>query len=173
MTLTTRLHNASGLFGFGIFFSLGFLLFGVILGRNYPPQPIRYNHAIHIANGLVCEDCHVGVREQAQATLPTIATCLTCHEVPLTEDPEEEKIRALAAAGQEIPWVQLTRVPAHVYFSHRRHVAQGSMECADCHGPMETLTEPPERPFRLMTMDTCLECHEQRKVRNDCNDCHR
>ncbi|MFQ5723008.1 MAG: cytochrome c3 family protein [Terriglobia bacterium] len=169
----TAPQKHSWLMGFGVFFVLGYLLFGQILSDNPPPQPIRYNHAVHIASGLACVDCHVGAREQVQATLPGLDTCLMCHEEALTESPEEERLRAFANAGQEIPWERVTRVPRHVYFSHRRHVTLAGLECTDCHGPMETRTEPPRRPFRPVTMDACMDCHEQRKVDNDCNRCHR
>lgn len=165
--------KASWLIGFGVFFVLGWLLFGWAFSDNPSPQPIRYNHAVHISSGLACEDCHVGARNQVHATLPGIDTCLMCHEEAMTDSPEEEKIRAFAAAGQEIPWTRVTRVPAHVYFSHRRHVALGGLDCADCHGAMETRTEPPRRPFGAVTMEACTECHAQRNVDNDCNRCHR
>jgi hypothetical protein len=173
MEPTARPQGASWLVGFVVFFALGLLFFGWALPSSPGPQPIRYNHAVHIEAGLACQDCHTGARDQVQATLPTIDTCLMCHEEAVTESAEEEKIRAFAQAGQEIPWVKITRVPAHVYFSHRRHVALGGLDCADCHGPMETLTEPPRRPFRPVSMEACMDCHEQSELRNDCNDCHR
>lgn len=165
--------KTSWLLGFGVFFGLGFLLFRGVLSGDSPVQPIRYNHAVHIANGLACEDCHVGARTSEKATLPGVDTCLSCHKDPLTKSAEEEKVRAFARASQEIPWVQVTRVPRHVYFSHRRHVALAGMKCSECHGLMEVRTEPPARPFRPMTMKACIECHQQRKARYDCNDCHR
>lgn len=168
-----RSAKSPWLVGFGVFLVAGYFLFGWVLSAPPPAQPIRYNHAVHIANGLGCEDCHEGARDQAQATLPTIETCMMCHEEALTDSPEEEKIRTLAAAGEEMPWRQITQVPTHVYFSHRRHVALGGLECAECHGPMETLTEPPRRPYRPIDMDTCIACHKEREVRYDCNDCHR
>jgi hypothetical protein len=173
MELLATLQKAPRLAGFGFFFALGYLLFGWALSGDPSRQPIRYNHAVHVANGLDCVDCHAGARDAVRATLPGIDTCLMCHGEAVTESAEEEKIRAFAAAGADIPWRQITRVPVHVFFSHRRHVAGGELECGDCHGPMETRTEPPQRPFRAMTMDTCMECHEQKEVRNDCNDCHR
>ena len=157
--------------GFGTFF-----LAGVVVLFSYNPdraaQPIAFNHAKHIENGLTCTDCHVGAQAEQRATLPTISDCLTCHETALTKGSEEQKIRDLAAAGKELEWVQLTRMPAHVYFSHRRHVALAGMACADCHGLMEKAVRPPEKPFRRLTMDECIECHEQKKARTDCNDCH-
>ncbi|MBI4466242.1 MAG: cytochrome c3 family protein [Acidobacteria bacterium] len=159
--------------GFGFFFAVGWFLFGWVWPAPSPRQPLRYNHAVHIANGMGCVDCHAGGRDQERATLPGLDTCLMCHQEAVTESSEEEKIRAFAAAGREIPWAQATRVPRHVYFSHRRHVALGGLECVDCHGAMETRTEPPRYPVGPTTMDACLDCHEQRKVDNDCNRCHR
>ena len=41
-----------------------------------------------------------GARDAVRATLPGLDTCLMCHQEPVTESPEEEKIRAFAAAGQ-------------------------------------------------------------------------
>lgn len=166
-------QKAPWLAGFVAFFALGSVLFGRLLSDNAHEQPIAYNHAVHIANGMDCTDCHAGARDQVRATLPDIDTCLMCHAEAVSQSAEEAKIRSFAAAGQQIPWHQLTRVPAHVYFSHRRHVALGGLECADCHGPMETRTEPPRAPFRPVTMDACVDCHQQRKVGNDCNACHR
>ncbi len=162
-----------GLGGFLIFAVLGLLLYSAGNPHAPNPQPVAFNHAKHVEMGMVCTDCHVGASDQARATLPTLETCMLCHEMALTENPEEEKLRAIAAAGGELAWNQLARVPPHVYFSHRRHVALGGLECAQCHGAMETRTEPPEELFRPLTMDACIACHEQRKVDNDCNRCHR
>lgn len=166
-------QKSAWLVGFGVFFGLGYFLLGWAFSSHSPTQPIRYNHAVHIANGLNCVDCHAGARDGVHATLPSLDTCLMCHAEALTESPEEEKIRSFAASHEEIPWRQVTRVPAHVYFSHRRHVALGGLECADCHGAMEARTEPPRRAFRPVTMDSCIACHQQKGLRNDCNDCHR
>lgn len=160
--------------GFVTFLAMGYLAGWIYLDPS-PQQPIRYNHAVHISNGITCLDCHTGAREQARATLPTLETCLVCHAEPVSEkvNVEEQKIRLLAKAGKGAAWTQLMRVPSHIYFSHRRHVALGGIECQVCHGPMETLTEPPQRVFRPMTMEACQECHAKSNARNDCNDCHR
>lgn len=156
---------------FGACFLIGGLAF---LPRARPaPQPIAFNHAKHVASGLQCSDCHAGALTQARAGLPQLDICLMCHQAALTASPEEAKVRALAAAGQEAAWTQLTRLPAHVYFSHRRHAQQGNIACAVCHGQMEKLTSPPARPFRVFTMDACIECHQKNRARTDCDDCHR
>ena len=160
------------LLGFGAFFAAQTMLF---VGRptRAPEQPIAYNHAKHLAAGLGCTDCHSGARAAEHATLPAIAVCMGCHENALTESAEEAKLRAVAAAGRELAWVQLTRVPAHVYFSHRRHAVLAGIDCGACHGAMEKLTAPPSRPARQWTMDACLDCHRQKQAGTDCNDCHR
>lgn len=173
MNLLTRLQKVSWLAGFAVFFALGFLVFGGALSVHAPPQPIRFNHALHVEKGLDCEACHEGALKSEKATLPGIDTCMGCHQEPQSKSAEEEKIRGFARAGQPIPWVQVNRVPAHVFFSHRRHVTLGGMKCAECHGQMEKATSPPVKPFRLLTMDACIECHEQKRAGTDCNDCHR
>lgn len=156
-------------------FGACFVLGGLVLSPGSPPaaQPIAFNHARHVSSGMQCADCHAGALSSAQAGLPPLATCLMCHETAVTASPEEAKVRALAAAGREAAWTQVTRLPAHVYFSHRRHAQQGGIACSDCHGPMEKLTAPPTRPYRQFTMDTCIQCHAKNRARTDCNDCHR
>jgi len=157
--------------GFLLLFALGALAFSA--GHRAPAQPIAFNHAKHIQNGMGCTDCHAGVESQARATLPQLSTCLMCHEADGSKNPEIEKIRALAAAKKDLAWTQLTQVPDHVYFSHRRHVIQAGMPCAECHGPVQNSTAPPTAVFRPMTMKACIQCHEQKRAGTDCNDCHR
>lgn len=157
---------------FGLCFGLGTLIFMNHTGTAIT-QPIAFNHSKHIENGLACTDCHAGVETQARATLPGLDTCLACHESALTTSPEEQKIRTLAAAGKELAWVRLTKVPPHVYFSHRQHVAFAKLPCAGCHGPVEQSSRPPDRPLLTLTMDSCIECHTKNQARIDCNDCHR
>lgn len=159
--------------GFGLFFVLGGATFVGLQHAATLKQPIAFNHAKHVSNGLACTDCHTGVETQAKATLPSVEVCIGCHQAALTASAEEERIRTAAAAGQELNWVQLTQTPAHVFFSHRRHVAVAHLPCTECHGPMEQATKPPERPFRVFKMAACIGCHQQHRVNADCNDCHR
>ena len=159
--------------GFIIFFALGGTAFkGAQYEASARRQPVAFNHAKHIENGLGCTDCHTGAQEQAKATLPTWDTCSSCHQDAVGKSPEEAKLRALAASGQELAWVQLTQLPPHVFFSHRRHVSAGGLACEECHGAIAKSTSPPPRPWRIFIMDTCLNCHQQHGVKSDCNDCH-
>jgi c(7)-type cytochrome triheme protein len=164
--------SAPWLAGFGlVFIAQTLFLHGSAVRSG--PQPIAFNHAKHIASGLECVNCHTGARTEEHATVPALAMCMTCHESALSKSPEEAKIRAFAAAGREIPWQPVTHVPAHVYFSHRRHVQLAGLECSACHGAMEKLTAPPRVPNLQLDMDTCIACHQKKQARTDCNDCHR
>jgi hypothetical protein len=169
-SLLSHIPYAAG--GFVLFFVLGAAGF-VGLQHGARKQPIAFNHAKHVSNGVACTDCHAGVQTQAKATLPSVDVCISCHQVALTNSAEEERVRTAAAAGQELKWVQLTQTAPHVFFSHRRHVAVAHLPCAECHGPMEQATKPPDRAFQVFKMATCIGCHQQHRVNADCNDCHR
>lgn len=138
-------------------------------------QPIAFNHKAHVSKGLDCAICHRYVREQAFASLPPLQICLTCHAAKISANPEEGKIREFAARGESLRWVRLYRLSpdAAAYFSHRRHVAFGKIECATCHGPMAEQTAPPPKALMNFSMDFCLSCHQQRKVTTACVACHR
>lgn len=133
-------------------------------------QPIRFNHRAH--KDIDCVNCHEFVKSQSFAGLPAIEVCLTCHDTPLTESPEEEKIRTLAQAGKPIEWKRLFKQPAHVYYSHRRHVEIAQLDCSQCHGDIGNSIEPPAR-VKNLSMNACLACHDKRSVKATCVDCHR
>jgi hypothetical protein len=137
-------------------------------------QPIAFDHARHAVEGMACLDCHARAADGAYATTPRLAACMLCHAEPKGEHPDEPRLREIAEAGGEIAWVQVNRLPGHVYFSHEAHVTWAEMECADCHGRMEEATLPPARSqIDGLTMTRCMECHEERGARNDCIDCHK
>ncbi|MFQ5815612.1 MAG: cytochrome c3 family protein, partial [Candidatus Hydrothermarchaeaceae archaeon] len=84
-------------------------------------QPIAFPHLTHTEKiGLECKFCHRTVETETFATIPGVSTCIICHSTKITDNPEEEKIREYAKNGEEIPWVQLNKMPPYVYFSHRR-----------------------------------------------------
>lgn len=168
------LGKRAGLAGFIAFFLLGSATYiGFARAGRAAHQPIAFNHAKHIENGLSCPDCHTGVQIQAKATLPTLDVCMGCHQTALGSTAEEGKLRTIAAAGQDVAWLQLTRLAPHVFFSHRRHVAVAHLACAECHGAMEKARQPPSQPTVVLSMDTCIGCHQKRGINADCNDCHR
>jgi hypothetical protein len=137
-------------------------------------QPITYNHKLHIEEvGLTCIDCHVNAETQARAVIPNISLCGECHDDVEAESPEQRKVAEYVLNSRNIPWIQVNLMPDYVYFSHRRHVVLGKIECKTCHGEVEQMEYPFMSSHLTMDMAWCMNCHEQRLVTNDCNTCHR
>jgi cytochrome c7-like protein/class III cytochrome C family protein len=136
----------------------------VILPPSPVRQPIAFPHAKH--QGVGCTVCHRGAATTARAAIPNAALCAKCHStIPGRA--------ATAAASEPIAWVQVTQLPSHVMFSHRRHVTLGKLECESCHGQMKERTAPlGAAPIRL-EMKTCLSCHSREGAAEDCAACHR
>ena len=135
-------------------------------------QPISFNHKKHVAQGMECITCHPHFKGQTFSGMPQLAICLECHKDPVTQNPEEEKIRQTQKEAKEIHWKRLYQQPDHVFFSHRRHVVLGKMECKNCHGDIGQSERPPSKPWVKMTMSWCMDCHAKKKVTNDCLVCH-
>lgn len=141
-----------------------------------PPvaQPIAFDHARHAEEELGCLDCHKTAESSPHAGLPRIAACLLCHSEAKGQHPDEPRVREYAERKAEIPWVQVNRLPGHVYFSHAMHVKLAKMECAECHGDMAKASAPPATSqIEHLSMSRCMECHEQLGATNDCLACHK
>jgi hypothetical protein len=151
------------------------VVWNVIPARAPVLQPIQYNHNVHIeGEELECIDCHESVEESPRATIPVREVCEDCHDTePLSESPEEEVLIAHIESGLEIAWNRIYSVPNHVYFSHRRHVTLGEIECTACHGDVAEQTVPAVAPVVPLTMEWCMDCHAENQVSNDCLACHR
>ncbi len=118
-------------------------------------QPIGFPHVKHRA--IACVVCHRGVSTASRAGIPDGAFCAKCH----------------SALPRDLAWVQVTRIPPHVNFSHRRHVALARLDCSSCHGDVRGRQTPiGAMPVRL-TMNTCLDCHRHEGAAEDCAACHR
>lgn len=137
-------------------------------------QPIEYNHYVHVEEaGMDCISCHQYVETHESAGLPLLETCAECHEESLGESIEESRLVEMITENKALNWGRIFQMPKHVFFSHRRHVVLGELECAVCHGVMEGLTKPPQKSQNKIDMDFCLDCHEILNVSIDCLDCHR
>lgn len=137
-------------------------------------QPIAFNHRKHTQElGLNCEFCHAYVREGAHAGLPDASTCSMCHSNPVGTSAEAARVTELLTAGDPLRFNKLFRLPTHVFYTHRRHVGFGELECTNCHGGIADTERPPERPLVRITMEFCMDCHREREQTLDCNGCHR
>lgn len=118
-------------------------------------QPIDFPHVKHQA--VACTVCHRGAVTAARAGIPDAAFCAKCH----------------SALPRTIAWVQVTALPPHVMFSHRRHVTLARLDCTSCHGEMRTRRSPPGAAQVQLTMTACLSCHRHEGAADDCAACHR
>ncbi len=150
-------------------------------------QPIQFPHKTHVELSLECTSCHERAEKDSVAGRPPTALCLSCHSGG-DDKGEIKKVQAYEKGG-EIPWRRVWRLPRHVFFPHRTHVVFAKLKCQTCHGPMETLTKPPARPLRTLSMDDCIGCHQKaaattgavaraaasgtRPLSTDCTACHR
>jgi hypothetical protein len=139
--------------------------------RSTPVQPIAFTHKVHLASGLQCTFCHVGVDQGPDASLPSTNLCMTCHVAIDPTNPEIQKIAAYQAKGQDIPWQRVYgfEQSAHVKFNHAPHIRAG-VDCSTCHGDMTKQTVAVRAVDH--TMGFCITCHEQHKVSIDCVTCH-
>jgi len=135
-------------------------------------QPIAFNHAVH-ADVADCDTCHMYYSERNHSGLPSLELCMECHEDAVTESAEEQKIRDFMAAGNPPEFRKLFRLPDNVFYSHRRHVSLGELECETCHGAIAATLTPPEEPLIRISMQFCLDCHEDHGVSESCTACHR
>jgi hypothetical protein len=155
--------------------AIGFILIALFISLGFgsrKEQPISFNHKEHLEQGLECDTCHRFYKTQTFSGIPHLNTCLECHKEPVTQSPEEEKIRQFQKKGEEIPWRRIYGEPDHVFFSHRRHVVLGKIPCQTCHGNIGKSERPPTKPWVKMTMKWCMNCHRKNKVTNDCLACH-
>ncbi len=78
-------------------------------------------------------------------------------------------VAAWPASARPYPQVRLYRLRDFVIFSHARH-RQGKAGCEVCHGNVAAM-EPLER-YREVSMQACVECHQERKATLECSACH-
>ena len=156
-------------------------------------QPIAFPHKTHLELNLPCTGCHQRAEKGAVAGRPPTALCLACHAGGDSKSAEIKKLKEYGESGKEIPWQRVWRLPPHVFFPHRAHVVVAKIKCQTCHGPMESLTKPPETPLKTLAMNDCIACHESREktvaaktteaqghdaatgrsLLTDCSTCHR
>ena len=126
-------------------------------------QRTAFNHKTHVQGaGLDCATCHETGATSAEAGMPTLDACQTCH----ADDPA--KTSPFISNGKTA-WSEYTQIPDEVKFSHQTHAAKG-LKCEDCHGNMGESTATGKQ--LAFTMDTCLACHAKKYAKTDCATCH-
>lgn len=135
-------------------------------------QPIPFPHQTHIEKGLACtEYCHESATTGPIAGLPSVNTCMICHEAIATDRPLIKQITEMQAKGIDLNWQRVYGYSqrSHVRFNHAPHI-RASVECSTCHGDIAKQTVA-ERNVDL-TMGFCVNCHKRKGAPNDCLTCH-
>jgi len=137
-----------------------------------PEQPIEFPHNVHVGKKIACtEYCHESVTTGPVAGLPSVRTCMICHDAIAVDRPRIKQITAMRAQGLDLSWQRVYGYPAasHVKFNHAPHI-RAKVECSTCHGNIGEQTVA-QRNVEL-TMGYCVNCHTARKVSIDCLTCH-
>jgi hypothetical protein len=180
-----------------LFFIIGFAVSLVVGWGIFPKllysqkhQPVEFNHALHqaeVSDG--CESCHYFREDGSFAGIPTLESCMECHEEALGESEAEEKfIEEYVTPEREVPWLVYSKQPACVYFPHAAHVLTAEMACETCHGDVgesdhmkvyqenritgysrdiwgKNMIGLKKNTWDRMKMDDCSECHVKENVR--------
>jgi hypothetical protein len=140
--------------------------------RAEPEQPLDFPHNIHAGKQIACTDyCHEAVSTGPVAGLPSVRTCMICHNTIATDRPRIQQITAMRERGEDLAWQRVYGYPAlaHVRFNHAPHIS-AKVECSTCHGDIAGGTVA-QRNVEL-TMGFCVNCHNERKASIDCLTCH-
>lgn len=154
----------------------GLLLMQVLAGSRAPIQPIEFNHWQHLTKEegpqLECVFCHEHADKSAHATIPSLTTCMACHESTMTDSPEVQKLTTIFKQGAEPKWrrVYWMEPSANVFFTHKPHISAG-VECVSCHGDVGQMRQM--RREVDQTMGWCIDCHRKKGASIDCYICHR
>jgi hypothetical protein len=123
-------------FGLALFLLLGwFLLPGLSYVKS--TQPVNYNPPLHVERlGITCDTCHFFHEDGSWAGIPTLETCIDCHENTIGDSSEEKKfVENYVKENREPQWALYIKQPECVSFSHSSHVRMAKIACETCHGP--------------------------------------
>jgi hypothetical protein len=140
--------------------------------RPDPKQPIEFPHNIHVGKQIGCtEYCHESVTTGPVAGLPSVRTCMICHNAIATERPRIKQITAMREKGIDLAWQRVYGYTkqAHVKFNHAPHI-RAKVECSTCHGNIAQQTVA-QRNVDL-NMGFCVNCHREKNAPTDCLTCH-
>src|SRR5436190_722698 len=93
--------------------------------RRAPVQPIAFPHKRHIEKGLMCTDyCHESATKGPVAGLPSVKTCMICHDAIATDRPLVQQVASYQKSGLDIPWERVYGYThaAHVGFNYAPHL---------------------------------------------------
>ena len=140
--------------------------------RPAPVQPIEFPHLVHVGKQIGCtEYCHESVTTGPVAGLPSVRTCMICHNTIATNRPRIQRITQMREQGVDLSWQRVYGYTkqAHVRFNHAPHIL-ANVECSTCHGNIAQQTVA-QRNVDL-NMGFCVNCHREKQAPTDCLTCH-
>lgn len=135
-------------------------------------QPFPFPHKTHVDKKIGCtEYCHESVTKGPVAGLPSVKTCMICHESIATDRPLIQQVTAISKSGVDLAWQRVYgyALESHVRFNHAPHI-RSKVECSTCHGRIDQQTVA-ERNVNLQ-MGFCVDCHKSKQAPNECLTCH-
>jgi hypothetical protein len=136
-----------------------------------PVQPINFSHKLHAGDYKIgCFYCHINARRSVVAGVPSMQLCMGCHKNVGKEKPEIQKLSRLWEQRRPVEWIKVNDLPDFVYFSHKRHIS-AEVACETCHGQVDQMERVSQGPIH--TMESCVNCHVERKASVDCWTCHK
>lgn len=170
-----------------------FYMMQIGVDQGYEPvQPIHYSHRIHAGdNKIDCKYCHSAARVSKTSGIPSLNTCMNCHEAidevaeeTATEEHSKEfydgeiaklydavgwdpETRKYSGDPKPVKWVRVHNLPDFAYFNHAQHVSAGKIDCQKCHGEVEEMEVL--RQDSKLTMGWCIECHRDTDVKMEGN----
>jgi len=134
-------------------------------------QPLAFSHARHAGQLRIdCLYCHRGAPVSTAAGIPSMKTCMSCHQNVAKDSSEMRALAAYWDSKEPVEWVRLHRLPDFVYFTHERHLQSG-LACTKCHGHVEDMSSTPRAAS--LEMGWCVSCHAAQGVSRDCWTCHK
>lgn len=140
-------------------------------GRIGPEQPLPFSHHVHAGvKQIGCVVCHSGVASSPRAGVPSLQTCMLCHDQIIREYPYIRQLREHYEQGIPVKWVQVDILSEHAFFNHQVHVQRG-VDCSHCHGDVKGM----DRIYQAQKfqMGFCIQCHRDNAASHDCLACHR
>jgi len=159
--------------------ALGIAVMAVMFGVMYAltiglgeAQPIAFSHRFHVSTKqLSCVFCHHQALTTARAGIPSVSTCMLCHERIIVAHPQIAVLTDYYNRREPVPWVRVNKVRDFVFFNHQRHV-QAGFDCSRCHGNVAQMDRV-VAPVNLNRMGFCVQCHRDENYSRDCLICHR
>ena len=141
-----------------------------------PRQPVFFRHDIHAGQfEMPCQYCHTTVSVSWEPGIPSMETCVGCHQFVRGSTPEHQaeikKVNDAWAAQEPVEWVRIHSLPDFVQFPHMRHIkALGPDACLNCHGDIAEMVQVAQQ--QTLRMGWCVDCHKTNDVTIDCTSCH-